>query len=143
MVRKSRPRSSSLFLIELILAILFFTIASAVCVQIFIKSHLLSEQSYALNHAVNLSANAAETFAATEDTDMVLGTTETYYDQKFQICKKEEASYRMTVSITEERPNDLVQAKITVTELASKQTGDSKILYDLQTAKHIQRRVRP
>jgi len=45
---------------ELILAILFFSIASAVCVQIFVKSHMLSNDSRALNHAVNECASIAE-----------------------------------------------------------------------------------
>ena len=60
MKRKNRPRSSSLFLMELILAILFFSIASAVCVQFFVKSHLLSRSSDALNYAANECASVAE-----------------------------------------------------------------------------------
>ena len=66
MVRKSRARSSSLFLMELILAIFFFSAASAVCVQFFVKSHLLSRDSNALNHAVNICAGVAETVSAAE-----------------------------------------------------------------------------
>lgn len=60
MIRKNRPRASSLFLMELILAILFFSIASAVCVQFFVKSHLLSRDADALNHAVNECSSIAE-----------------------------------------------------------------------------------
>lgn len=60
MIRKNRPRASSLFLMELILAILFFSIASAVCVQFFVKSHLLSQDADALNHAVNECSSIAE-----------------------------------------------------------------------------------
>ena len=33
---------SSLFLLELILAVLFFSVASALCIQIFTKAHLMS-----------------------------------------------------------------------------------------------------
>ena len=63
---KNRPRSSSLFLMELILAILFFSVASAVCVQIFVKSHLISRQSEELSQAVTLCTNSAEAFAASD-----------------------------------------------------------------------------
>lgn len=66
MVCKSRARSSSLFLMELILAILFFSVASGVCVQFFVRSHLLSRDSEALNHAVNECAGIAETVCTTD-----------------------------------------------------------------------------
>lgn len=45
---------------ELILAILFFSVASAVCVQFFVKSHLLNLDSNILIHAVNECSGAAE-----------------------------------------------------------------------------------
>ena len=32
-----RPRTSSLFLLELIFSILFFSVASAICIQIFVR----------------------------------------------------------------------------------------------------------
>ena len=51
MNRKNRAQSSTLFLLELILAILFFSLASAVCVQFFVKSRLLSRGAQNLNHA--------------------------------------------------------------------------------------------
>ena len=60
MIRRNRAKSSSLFLLELILAILFFSIASAVCVQFFVKSHLLSRDAKALNSSVTEVFNAAE-----------------------------------------------------------------------------------
>ena len=43
---------SALFLMELILAILFFAAASAVCVQLFVKAHLMSQDTVDLNRAV-------------------------------------------------------------------------------------------
>ena len=44
---------SSLFLLELILAVLFFSVASALCIQIFTKAHLMSQDARDLNFAVN------------------------------------------------------------------------------------------
>lgn len=51
---------SSLFLIELIIVILFFSIAGAVCVSIFAQSHLISTESAELTMAVTRCQNAAE-----------------------------------------------------------------------------------
>ena len=45
--------TSSLFLLELILAVLFFSVASALCIQIFTKAHLMSQDARDLNFAVN------------------------------------------------------------------------------------------
>ncbi len=55
---------SSLFLMELIVAILFFSLASAVCMQLFAKAHTLSKKSINENHAVNEAVSLAETFLA-------------------------------------------------------------------------------
>ena len=50
---------SSLFLIELILAIFFFIIAMAVCLQLFVKAHTLSNDTISMNHAVLWTQNLA------------------------------------------------------------------------------------
>ncbi len=68
MAYKYTSHKSSLFLLELILAILFFSIASAVCVQLFVKSHLLSRQAEILSIAVNECSDAAEIILSA-DTD--------------------------------------------------------------------------
>ncbi len=52
----------SLFLMELIIAILFFSLASAVCVRLFTSAHILSEDSINLSNAVTWSQNLAEAF---------------------------------------------------------------------------------
>ena len=67
MIHKERARTSSLFLMDLILAILFFSITSAVCVQFFVKSHILSQESKALTLAVNECSAIAETCKTTKD----------------------------------------------------------------------------
>lgn len=72
MAHKYTSHKSSLFLLELILAILFFSIASAVCVQLFVKSHLLSRQAEILSVAVNECADAAEIIYSAETESEVL-----------------------------------------------------------------------
>ena len=53
---------SGIFLMELILYILFFSIAAAVCVKLFVTAHRLSDQSVNLNHAVAMAESIAEAF---------------------------------------------------------------------------------
>ena len=60
MIRKPKASSSSLFLMELILSILIFALASAVCVSFFVRSHTLSVQAQQMNQAVQSVDQAAE-----------------------------------------------------------------------------------
>lgn len=134
MMRKSRPRSSSLFLMELILAIFFFTAASAVCVQIFVKAHVLSSQSRALNQAVNLCTGAAEKWSVLPEEEMEAGTAYTYYDETFLPCGKTDAKYEVCVDT--EKTEDMLQAVITM------QVCDSgEEIYNLSTKRHLARRT--
>lgn len=57
---------SGLFLMELILSIFIFSVASAICIQLFIGSHTLSKKSITLNNAVTWCQNVAECFYATD-----------------------------------------------------------------------------
>lgn len=147
MMRKNRPRSSSIFLMELILAILFFSIASAVCVQFFVKSHLLSHDSNALNHAVNECAGAAEIIETADnmtdsmeifkrvypngsysDNQLIL-----YYDDTFAACNESNAFYFLTIYI--EKSDQILIADIQFLQ-------DSEVIYELNIKHHIARRTR-
>lgn len=57
---------SALFLMELILAILFFAAASAVCVQLFVRAHLISRDTRDLNQAMASAQSAAAALQAEE-----------------------------------------------------------------------------
>ncbi len=61
---------SSLFLIELTISILFFALASAACIQLFVKAHLLDQNTQELNQTVIWSQNLAELWNAS-DADML------------------------------------------------------------------------
>ena len=50
----------------MIIAILFFSLASAVCIQLFTRSHLLSTQTVNQNHAVIQAQNLAESYLSLE-----------------------------------------------------------------------------
>lgn len=51
-MERTPAKRSSLFLLELMIAILFFCLASAVCVQIFVKAHTISRETQELNTAL-------------------------------------------------------------------------------------------
>lgn len=123
MKQRNQANSSSLFLLELILAILFFSVASAICVQIFVKSHLLSKDARILNFAVNEVSNAAESITP----EMV------YYDSGFSECSKENAEYQMSVTFSD---SDLQHAVIEMQSLSDKQS-----IYSLEITNYQQRRA--
>ena len=56
---------SSLFLMELIFTILFFALASAVCMQLFARAHTLQMDTEDLNQSILLAQSAAESFEST------------------------------------------------------------------------------
>jgi len=56
---------SGLFLIELMLAILIFALAAAICLRIFVTADYISTESIQLNRAVLAAQSSAEAFKAT------------------------------------------------------------------------------
>ena len=81
--------TSSLFLLELILAVLFFSVASALCIQIFTKAHLMSQD--------------ARDAAA-------------YYNSSYASCEKADAVYVLTVHYEPE--DTLLKAHISMDTIA-------------------------
>lgn len=150
MIRRSRAQSSSLFLMELILAILFFSVTSAVCVQFFVKSHLLSQESKALALAVNECSNIAELYDTSDSIEEALSLLEAnypdvsiergvqsaavmYYDASFSPCKKGAASYFLNAAFAED--HSMLKANIRVTD------SDGTVIYELNTDHHTPRRT--
>ena len=52
----------SLFLMELIVAIMFFSLSAAVCVRLFTSAHFMAERAENMSNATIWSQNLAETF---------------------------------------------------------------------------------
>lgn len=144
---------SSLFLLELILAVLFFSVASALCIQIFTKAHLMSQDARDLNFAVNEVSSMAEqisagtlhsdTAASSDDTasdpstqmpDDSLQDAAAYYDSSYASCKKADAVYVLTVHYEPE--DTLLKAHISMDTIA-----DNQNIYALDVTKHRQRRA--
>lgn len=58
---------SSLFLMELIVSILFFSVAGAACIQLFVKAHVLGQNTREQNQAVIWSQNLSSLWLACDD----------------------------------------------------------------------------
>ena len=121
--------TSSLFLLELILAVLFFSVASALCIQIFTKAHLMSQDARDLNFAVNEVSSMAEQMS-----DGTLQDAAAYYDSSYASCKKADAVYVLTVHYEPE--DTLLKAHISMDTIA-----DNRNIYALDVTKHRQRRA--
>lgn len=137
---------SALFLMELIITILFFSLASAVCIQLFAKSHLLSKQTVNENHAVIQAQNLAECFLATEG-DMeqlrelfpASATDDSIlllYDENWKECSASDACYSASM-VTQPEADGIITADITVSTYNSN-TVDS--IYTLTVKQHIPER---
>ena len=59
-MKQSLNRHSSMFLMEIMIAILFFSLVSAICLRIFTASRQMGQDTNDLNMAVNQSENIAE-----------------------------------------------------------------------------------
>ena len=145
--------TSSLFLLELILAVLFFSVASALCIQIFTKAHLMSQDARDLNFAVNeVSSMAEQISAGTLHPDTAASSDDTasdpstqisndtwqddtaYYDSSYASCEKADAVYVLTIHYEPE--DTLLKAHISMDTIA-----DNRNIYTLDVTKHRQRRV--
>lgn len=121
--------TSSRFLLELILAVLFFSVASALCIQIFTKAHLMSQDARDLNFAVNEVSSMAEQMP-----DDSLQNAAAYYDSSYASCEKADAVYVLTVHYEPE--DTLLKAHISMDTVA-----DNRNIYTLDVTKHRQRRA--
>ena len=67
MVRRTKVRRSSIFLLELIIAILFFSLSGAVCTQVFVEARRLSREAEQLSEAACICSNCAELVRSAEN----------------------------------------------------------------------------
>ena len=151
MKRKPTANPSSLFLLELIFAILFFSVASAVCVQVFVKSHTLSTEARDLTRASRRTEDAAELItASTSPDDMKHLLEDTYrdaatissqaftifFDSDFVPCSQETATWQLSGTWTLD--GQLLDVQLDVTKLTSGVEAD--VFYQLPVRHHLQRR---
>lgn len=148
----NNARKTGLFLMELIIAILFFSLAAAICIQLFVKSHMISERSIALNHSILLAQNTAEIFYATngnpEKMASLLGCRESsdtaavadsdnastltlFYTDKFDRLDPAQAAsavFQQTISLYADSDPALITCHVVISEPSS-----GAVIYSLDT----------
>ncbi len=126
-------KKSSLFLLELIIVLLFFSFCTAVCINLFVKAKIASTQSYDLNNSVLAAQNAVECFKATDadakEIASLLGGTQNNntvsitYDKNWNVTKKSDYIYKLTFTINPVQEN-IISADLTIVK-------DTTTLYSL------------
>mgnify|MGYP003446116692 FL=1 len=126
---RNRTSKSSLFLMELIIAILFFFFFSGMCMQIFVKAHLITKQTNREQNAVVASDSVIAALKnASGDLNQVASLFEgeieneqvtIWLNESFQITSSNQSMYY--IAVTRE---DVDQYMITVRE----QNSEKQIL---------------
>lgn len=151
MNNRFRKSGTSLFLMELMVAILFFSIASAVCMQLFARAHLIDLKTRNLNRAVAVSESILEGVRGCEDPmegvrllypeasaeGTVSGKSDTasavmtiYFDPEWNAVQDESAPFVCNVTIN--RNGSLLNTIVQIRDVEK-----SKELYSLSTAKYL------
>jgi hypothetical protein len=117
---------------ELVIAIGFFAVASAVCAQLFADAHTTSQRSSNLSMAVVAAESAAEEFKATSvDSGLAGGAAYFFYDGGWQPVEGSEGAAYQTV-VTYSAEDRLLSADIAVYEAQNEQP-----LYQITTKKAV------
>ena len=138
-MNKQPSRRSSLFLMELIIAILFFSLASTVCVRIFVKSHTLELESVQLNHAISAASSVAEIFRNQKNPFEILEMQypdgvksdnyyQFFYDEDWSLCNKDEAVYTVIADFSKDASFEIADIQVVTSELC---------IYDLSVKKYV------
>ena len=104
-VKKSK---TTLFLMELILVILIFAIASAICMQLFSKSSTLTKDANELDSSSLTCANVMEIIKSDNGSTNILeneyitydNNQSIYFNEEFDNCKKDKATYHLVITTT-------------------------------------------
>ena len=110
-MRKSPPKRSNLFLLELILAIFFFALASAVCIRLFVQARTLTLESHKQNQALTCAKNLSALFESRKGSlpdmaeDFPLSTLEDsrleiYYNEDWELRPENENTYLLTLTLS-------------------------------------------
>ena len=138
---------------ELIISILFFAIASAVCIQLFAKSHILDKKTSMENMAIVKCENFCEVYsslvesyddAAERDKEMAsvtgatvsgTGSLAAYYDADWNPCEAQNATYGLEFTDSGLDGSDgLYKANVKVYEVGKESDGP---IYELPVVKHV------
>ena len=150
-MKHSSNNRSGLFLLEIVIAILFFAIVSAVCLRAFAKSHTLSQQASDTNHAISNMENVAELLKSVDPEDLknhdkITTTLQTvypelstqyriwdiYFDSDWETCNIDDAVYQITAT----DKTDIFTDTVSDTSTTNPDNGQSVRTYKL-TARNV------
>lgn len=141
---------SSLFLMELIVSILFFSLASAICIQLFVRSHSISAETINLNNAITQAQNLAEYWYASEGDLRAMQNAMPHsrlsdsgdaltlcFDQDWQLLSadtdgEETGYYASLTSLT-----DTTDAHMPTAEISVCISSSGKVVYTLSLSQHV------
>jgi len=134
-------KRSTIFLMELIIVILFFCLTGTLCIQLFVKAHLMSSRSRELTVSVNEVSSAAALVENTQDTEVLIrehypfveeenGNFIVYYNNKWDVCTKDEAIYSMDIRLSNE--NGFHTGDVTMYNVT-----DNTAIYQIAVRKHL------
>ena len=143
-----RTPKSGLFLLEMVILILFFSIASAVCVNLFVKAHVISGQNRDLNEAVRQVQSAAETYKAVNgDPQKLMETLDlseytdgyaAWFDGDWTRLESPESARYLLVLTPEETENGLIRAHVAMRRLTEdQQQGEEEEIYSIEVKKYL------
>lgn len=127
---------------ELIITILLFAGCGAVCVRLFVTTHIMTKETVELNEAVSIAEGFAEVMRGTDgDFSSVLehypdavcggeGFFEVFYNEDFDVCEFSEASYFCDVTMS---PNGAIQNM----EVKVVRISDYRNIYTLNATKYM------
>jgi hypothetical protein len=140
-------RRSSLFLLELMIAILFFCLCSAVCVRLFVQSHTVSAHTQELSMAMNQTKSFAEIFRSEDKYLEILkeqfpsgiisletNSFTVYYDRDWAACvgadADDEAVYAVSMRVSEE------SGGMSLADFEAVSISDQERIYQFETEKY-------
>lgn len=95
---------TGLFLMELIIGILFFSLASAICIEIFVKAHLMNNESVQKSHAVKIASNIVEIYKNDEfNSYFKKDKKKIYFNEKGEEASLKEATYTALIQETKQK----------------------------------------
>lgn len=143
---EGQARRSGVFLLELMISILFFCIAAAVGLQLFVKSHCISEDAGNMNMAVHKATAAAEVFRSGTDMEDYLKEEYSYYEKEdntflvsfaadWENCKTKDAEYTLWITLGE------VKQRMVGHFVVKQKDGEKdKIIYEVELKRVISQR---
>ncbi len=132
----NRKNRSNVMMMEMIVAVFFFLLCAAVCIQAFVKADLLSKRAADLNQSVLIAQSTAEIWKAEGEAGLIhrfngvkkdspLETYTMMFDKKGNAADQSQAVYYGDVKVISE-----LEAEVTVSKAGN-------TLYTLAVSRHL------